>query len=363
MNSSIFSSEQRKASGVPMLDRADATPASDERSGRDRHSEAEIRRQWRNWLKVLLSCLIVGSGLFYAAVVLIDPFSTGRFALTQRIDFASRNSRLAKAGLVRDLQSDSALFGDSTGFPLDPSNIVGQSGGRMVQLTIPAALPADILTVARAFERHHAGRQRLEVFVLSDRWCKSIGPSDQAFGPFPTWLYESSGAVYLSRIFFPEAVETATLRLAIWLGLAEQTMRADGYAPEIPIRDPALAQSSPMNSGPPADAPFPAIDVLAAHLAALPDGVRLGLVFAPVYVKVLPASGSMAAARLEACKARIRKIAAQRPRTGYLDLMTDNPISRQIDNYQDGVHYNLEAARPIERRIATMVEQIDVSRK
>ena len=39
------------------------------------------------------------------------------------------------------------------------------------------------------------------------------------WGAFPDWIYESTDAEYLSRIFFPEGVTTAARRLAIRAGL------------------------------------------------------------------------------------------------------------------------------------------------
>src|SRR5262249_42867152 len=87
-------------------------------NGTDRH-------QWHKWLVIFLSLSLAGSGMLYLAVVLIDPFSTGRFSLTQRIDIATKNKRLYSAGLVRDLRFNAALFGDSTSFALDPRTIAG----------------------------------------------------------------------------------------------------------------------------------------------------------------------------------------------------------------------------------------------
>ena len=322
---------------------------------------AEGPGRWRIWLLTLLSGLIACSAMLYIAVILIDPFSTGRFSLTQRIDFATRTMRLADAGLVRDLRFDAAVLGDSTGFTLDPARIAGASRWRIAQLAIPAATPANILTVASAFERHHRARHTLEVFVLSGGWCRRNGPNASRFGPFPDWLYESSDRVYLSRIFFPDAIVSAAVRVGIWLGLADQAAPADGYAPAFRARNIAEFLSKRPGEGPPPDAPFPAIDVLMAHISALPINSAVAFVLVPPYVSFLPLDGSIAAARLQACKERIQQIAAARPGTAYLDLMTENSISRAIENYQDPVHYNPGGSRQIESRIAHLIEQSGLS--
>src|SRR5262245_62393216 len=158
--------------------------------------------------------------MFYLVVVLIDPFSTGRFSLTQRIDFATENKRLYGAGLVRDLRFNAALFGDSTSFALDPSTIAGASGWRMAQLSVPAATPGNILTIASAFARHHRGVRRLELFVLSHVWGREVGPNDQPIGQVPDGLsIDSSNHVYLSRIFFFDAAIDAAVRVCFLIGV------------------------------------------------------------------------------------------------------------------------------------------------
>jgi hypothetical protein len=349
--------------GIPAPDDADLEAPLEKPSARKAAAEDESRRQWRNWLCALLSLAAGCSVLLYAAVVLIDPFSTGRFSLTQRIDFTTSNSRLANAGLVRDLQFDGAILGDSTAFALDPVRIAGTSKWRIAQLAIPAATPANILTVARAFERHHGALSTLEVFILSMYWCSTTRPNKNAYGPFPDWLYESTDRIYLSRIFFDDAVKGATVRVGIWLGLANQAARADGYAPVLPARNLESLLAARPADGPPPDAPFPAIDVLAAHIAALPANSTVAFVFAPPYVNALPIDGSIAAARLRACKERVQQIAAGRANTRYLDLMTENTITLAIDHYQDRVHYNSAGAHLIEPKIARLIEENGVSPK
>jgi len=323
----------------------------------ERVASAENVRRWRIWLFVLVSSLTACTAILYIAVIVIDPFSTGRFSLTQRIDFATRTMRLADAGLVRDLRFDAAVLGDSTGLTLDPARIAGTSRWRIAQLAIPAATPANILTVASAFERHHRAVRTLEVFVLSGGWCRSNDPNASRFGPFPDWLYQSSDRVYLSRIFFPDAITSAAVRVGIWLGLTDQAAPADGFAPAFRARNNTEFLGERQTGGPPPNAPFPAIDVLMAHISALPAHSAVAFVLVPPYVSLLPLDGSVADARLRACKERIQRIVAERPGTAYLDLMTDNSISRSIENFQDPVHYNPEGARQIESRIARLIEQ------
>jgi len=318
-------------------------------NGTDRH-------HWHKWLVTFLSLSLAGSGMLYLAVVMIDPFSTGRFSLTQRIDFATDNKRLYVAGLVRDLRFNAALFGDSTSFALDPRTIAGASGWQLAQLSVPAAIPGNVLTIASAFARQHRGVRTLELFVLSQVWCREIGPNERPIGAFPDWLYnDSSNRVYLSRIFFSEAAIAAAVRVGIWLGLADQMARADGYLTRVPKRDLALLMQPRPTGGPSPDAPIPAIDALADHVAVLPRDAAVVFVWAPPYINALPADGSVAALRLQACKKRAQQIAADHGNSSFLDLMTENSITRNIANYQDPLHYNPPAADQIALAIAGVV--------
>ena len=92
------------------------TGTIDRRKSPPAPGDAYDRPQWRTWLLVMLSLSVSFSAALYAVVVLVDPFSTGRFALTHRVDFATSNTRLANAGLVRDTQFDATIIGDSTAY-------------------------------------------------------------------------------------------------------------------------------------------------------------------------------------------------------------------------------------------------------
>jgi hypothetical protein len=128
--------------------------------------EYDDQRAWRHWLWRFGGLFAATSVGLYLCVILVDPFATGRFALTQRIDVATPVSRLAKAGVVRDPQFNAAIFGSSMGMPLDPAKVGAGTGWRVAQLAIEAALPPNQLTVARAFERHHRTGDALDIFIL-----------------------------------------------------------------------------------------------------------------------------------------------------------------------------------------------------
>ena len=316
-------------------------------------------RRWRQWLAAFLLTTFVLGVLMYAGVVLMDPFSTGRFALSQSVDIASRNPRLFKRSVARDPRFDAAIFGSSTGYPLDPQKIGGVTGWQVAQLAIPASLPPSQLLVARAFQQHRRDRANLQVHVLDRLWCRPGNPAAGGWGAFPDWIYESSDGEYLSRILFPEGVTTAMRRFGIRLGLIAPLARSDGFVPSnlSPIPRSVLAGTVRPSANPDQANQFPALDLLAAHVAALPGNVQLVFVFAPPYLNTLPVAGSAAEGRLQACKARVREIAALRMNAGYLDLMVENAISRDERNYFDELHYTPAAADKVAEAIIEVLTQ------
>lgn len=320
---------------------------------------------WRKWLVAFLGTTVALGIAVYAAVVLIDPFATGRFTPIKSIELASNNARLLKAGLVRDPRFDGAIFGSSTGYPLDPKRIGDASGWRVAQFAIPASLPPSQLRVARAYQRFHRDQASLQIYVLDHFWCRPGDPASGGWGAFPDWVYESSDSEYLSRILFPEGIKTAAQRVGMWLGFAKPVAREDGFLFKdmVPIpRAQLLTRARPRTDDAPG-AGFPALELLAQHVAALPANVRVAFVFAPPHLSMIPVADSPADARLQACKTRARQIAAARGSSAWLDLMTENEISRDENNYFDEVHYTPAASDRFAAAIVAALKEKGLDRR
>jgi len=318
---------------------------------------------WQSWLRMLLTLLTALCAGLYIAVVLIDPFSTGRFALTQRIDRASTDTWywFTKAGIIRDQRFDAAIIGSSVSGTLDPVQIGQATGRAIVQLTLYGAGPPDSLLALRSFVRHHPGRPLLNILVLDLHWCRE---TLAAAPEFPSWVYESSDREYLSQIFSPFAINTSIRRVKIWLGFDDQRIPADGFAPIFPPNLDAVAaakrvlSTTPETDAPSPTAPFPNLDDLAAYLASTDDGSPLLLVFVPVFVNALPPPGSAAAARDAACKAKVSNIAKTRRNAGVLDLQGDSPMARKFGDYIDALHFRGEVAQMVGAEIAKAADEL-----
>jgi hypothetical protein len=324
-------------------------------------------RNWARWLGTFVAIL---AGLFvacYAFVVLIDPFSTGRFALTQRIDRVPHDSWFwfAKAGLIRDAQFDAILLGSSVAGTLDPVHIGEIAGRNILQAALYGAFPHNLLTVSRAFDRHHAGKQPLRVITLEHHWCvdtvQRVDHRSSWLPEFPSWVYESPDYEYLMRIYSNFALDTAVTRLGIWLGLRDHSIPANGFAPILPVNFDAAAVVAkllalkPTIDAPSPTAPFPHLDAWASHLASLDAGAPVLLVFVPAFVNALPPAGTPAAKRLAACKSRIDAIAKQRPNTAFLDLHGDNEFASAVTDYVDEYHFRGVTCRRVEAEIGKAV--------
>lgn len=314
--------------------------------------------QWRRWLACLVLGSAGGAAVLFAFIVLIDPYSTGRLALMQRLDRVPVDAWLAKAGVIRDPQFDAAIIGASTADALDPASIGAASGLNVVQLAFPGTAPRTTRLMSQLFASHHRGKSTLQILIIiGEHWC-APNPITAEFFPY-RWIYQSTNWEYLSEIFNTQALRLALRRVGIWLGVAGQSIPENGFGFRLPNNfDPQATARKLLEMKPAPDAPagpFPELDALSLHLGALDRGTAVLLTVLPKFVNALPPAGSAAEARDTACRDTVRQIAAQRPNTGFLDLQGDNEMARHLPSYIDGIHFHDAVARMVEREIAKAI--------
>lgn len=320
-------------------------------------AEAAAAAPWMRWIAVYFATLFGVAALLFAAVVILDPYSTGRFTPLTGIEIASSARTYANAGRVRDPGFDSVLAGDSTSTRIEPDRLNALTGRRFVQLSVPGLGPDNTLTLVRTFVREHPGRTRTLAFALSSLWCQTEESELQRYPDFPGWLYEADDTQYLRNILSLDAVQAAFLRLAIRLGLARESARRDGYVTRegrgiwTPERVANLSSISRLS--PPRNAEtFPALARLAALVNALDPRVEVVLLWMPYHVAILPLPGSPAAAWLGKCKAAAAAIAKARPNTVMIDRMRDDEVTRNAHNFWDATHARDDVMRMLEKDIA-----------
>src|ERR1700736_826241 len=99
----------------------------------------------------------------------IGPYDSGRFGLLGIEGVADSTESTANASRARDPQFDSAIFGNSTGQLLNPTELSQATGKRFVQLVAPGADPSGHLAILDFFRRNHPRIGAL-VFVIDDPW-------------------------------------------------------------------------------------------------------------------------------------------------------------------------------------------------
>jgi hypothetical protein len=313
---------------------------------------------WERWLATFLGVLVtVGAGLF-AALVILDPYDTGRFGLLPSRGVSDENPRTANASRGRDQQFEAAVFGSSTGQILHPNRLSQLSGLSFVQLTIPGTRAREQLALMRWFLQHHE-RVGALVVVTDESWCTAEAGLPIA-NPFPFWLYSDRDLEYLRNIFSSRSLGRARRQIEIWLGRRPRSDpkgywdyelgRVWNFHPDVTRQEVDFPELSSDGA-----APFPAIDRLRDVVEALSHEVPAVVVMPPIFFTQIPPLGTRAALRLATCKTAIANVLAGRPRGGFLDFRVVNATTRDPANFMDTAHYRAGVAKKIERSIATAI--------
>ena len=164
----------------------------------------EAAPAWGRWLASFLGALALGCAVVFAIVLIVDPYGSGRVGLTGIKGVNDASPRTANASRARDPQFDAAVFGNSTGQLLNPSELSRLTGTRFVQLTVPGTGPREQLAIIEYFLRHHPKAAAI-VIVTDASWC-TRDPTLPLQHPFPFWLYGESDLDFFGRLFSGRAL-------------------------------------------------------------------------------------------------------------------------------------------------------------
>jgi hypothetical protein len=302
--------------------------------------------------------LIEGLACFYISILTIDPFSTGRFTLIEGVDVTLAVRAWSNAGRARDLAFDAAIIGNSRGARFAPAQLDALTGRRFVQLSVFAIGPNEQMTIARAFIRTHGAMPAALLFALDQPWCDNN--DNVPYQSFPFWLYESSDAEYLRRIFSPEGIQGAFRRVAIRVFGLPQAGPRDGFDLQEPSFPPERFERERAQPRP-VDAPeilrFPWADHLFQMISAFPERTQIALVFLPYYISLVPAPNTPAAAALDACKAAFRSIAERRTNVTVFDFLRDDATARRATDFADATHAHYRLMDVLAQQIAPALRQ------
>ena len=312
-------------------------------------------RVWRRFALTFLGVFGGGVGLLYLALLVIDPYDTGRFPTFMKTGVVDEGQRTSNASHGRDPRFTAAVIGNSRGQMLDPAKLSAATGMDFVQLTTPASGPVEQMTMLRYFMQYH---RRIDAVILTidERWC-GHDRSLPIILPFPFWLYRGNPE-YLAHFFSTRALTFAARRVKMELGLVPVD-DARGYQDyetgHYRNFDPGPLQPAKPAAVAPLDTPFAGFDLLDPVLAELP-ATHVVFLMSPVYQEFLDRElDPQIIADLPRCKAEVAERAAARPNTTFLDYFHESAISHDAKNFMDTQHFRLNIARLLEARIAAVL--------
>jgi hypothetical protein len=314
-------------------------------------------RVWRRFALVFLGLFGGGIALVYLALLVIDPYDTGRFPTFMKPGVVDSGQRTSNPSHGRDPRFDAAVIGNSRGQMLDPAMLSELTGLSFVQLTTPASGPREQMTMLRFFMEHHHKVDAI-VFSVDERWCRH-DPALPVILPFPFWLYRGDFE-YLSNLLSTRALTFAARRIKMEIGLTPaddargyqdyETGHVRNFHPRArgPVNKPVVA---------PLDTAFAGFEILDSMLTELPVQTRVVFLMSPVYQEWFDELDPQIVADIPRCKAEFAQRAAARPRTAFLDYFVEGPISHDAESFMDTQHFRLNIARMLEKRIAEALRQ------
>ena len=273
---------------------------------------------WRACALTVVGVALGGLAADTLALVLSDPYDTGRFTPIHKPGVGRVSNGFGQASRGRNPNFDTALIGNSRSMLLEPARLSQLSGLKVVSLASPGVRPREQMATASYFIRHHPDGKAL-VFVLDEWWCNTDPKLPVRF-PFPFWLYDESATGYVKGIVSPWSAMHLWRRSQYLLGLKPRS-RPDGYADftkgKVWTRERSrqlIAAEKPFQIDPRPPGGYPAVNPLRGVLAKRPPGMRVVFMFPPVYRSVLPQGASAAA--FGQCKADLRPPAPRRRLAG-----------------------------------------------
>jgi hypothetical protein len=321
--------------------------------------------EWRRFFRLAAGTAALAVAMIYAFVVLVDPFDTLPLSPpADRVPVAS-NARFAFPSLARSDRFDSAVFGTSTSRLLRPVVLNAEFGARFANLAMNAATAYEQSHLMAVFRAAHPDA-RVVLVGIDIAYCVP-GEAEMKFTPrqFPGWMYQSNRWRGYGEMFNLYAVQEAGQELGILLGVKRQVYGSDGYTSFVPpdsAYDPArvamhLHTEAPFlppeaQDGDPASWRYPGIDRLDTELTGLAADTRKIMFFVPYNHALMPPPDSAGAAVWRECKQRVAALARRLPNALAVDFMLPSPITRDDDNYWDGVHFRIGIADRIVRDLA-----------
>lgn len=319
---------------------------------------------WNRYLRTILVTTLLSVLVAYAWILLVDPYDNVWFSPPLEREPISKNQRFTYPALARNPRFDSLILGTSSIRLLNPRELDPSLDASFVNLAMNAATPYEQSRILALFVRHHP-RIRYALHGVDDLWCNPFHHHNQfTERPFPEWMYDENRWNDLRYLFNSATLKQAWRQFRNLLGLTISTQGSDGYTVFVPPEleyDLRKVQSKIYGGSQPHIKPaveppeqitpeqrsrwtFPNLALLQTMLESLPRETTKALVL-PLYHQFhLPAPGSIVAAQIEDCKARIVRLAQAIPNTTVIDLMFRSSIALEDKNFWDPEHHRVSIA-------------------
>ena len=326
-------------------------------------------RAWRAFLRrVIVTGVVLGAAIA-TAIVAIDPHDqlgwirpAGWPVERDRVPIDARQ-RFSYPSLARKARFDSLVLGTSTMRLLRPERLDAAFGARFANLSMNSATAYEQARMLELFARHH---ERIEVLLIGIdvSWC-TPGPLAIRYTRriFPEWMYDENPWNDLPHLLNWNTLEQALRMAEFWTGRRSPRFARDGYASFLPPRSeydlpkaqaniygpggprPVPAALTGAAASPPADVPPFGVHVLVDWmLARIPAETVKILFFVPYHRYTQAVPGTPEGAKWAACKSRLAERSSRVPGLHVVDAMIDSAITREDENYWDGLHYSVEVA-------------------
>jgi hypothetical protein len=308
--------------------------------------------------------MVGGALLISAALVVMDPYETGRLGLLPSVHWGANTAKTSRAA---DLTFDSAIVGNSRIMLVRPALLDERTGLKFVSLAIPGSQPREHFMVLDYLLEHHPNPRAL-VIGFDETWCFDPLPRNKTF---EDWAYQGDALRYLAHLYSLTTVDKIK-QLAVAL-LVGRDWRADGLMDYEPAFHAAGADG-PEVVGPKLVQPrptvpftstkdFPAATEFREILGRMPPATVVILAWEPVYITMMPEPGSAAERALNACRAFYEQVVKRRPSTAVVNWFVDRPENRDEGNFLDRVHYRHAIATAFGEDIAAAMNRLLVQNR
>lgn len=316
---------------------------------------------WRHFCRLALAVMLAVGGGLYLFIVTVDPWDVLPFSpRLPRIPVTS-NARYTMPALARDPRFDSVMLGTSTSRLIQPAVMDRALGTHFLNMAMNSASPWEQARELDTFLRAHPA-PRIVMIGVDAAWChERPGSLTSPNRPWPEWMYGHpawTGYLHMASLY---ALQEAANQF-LWLtGQKKQRFGTDGYTSFVPPDDrydqlrgrvqAAFDHWSPPDNSPAppgmADTPPATMALLDSMVGRMPASTIRILWFPPASAFLHGTAGSIAAARLQACRLGVERIAAHQPNVVALDFNHDSALTENRDNFWDPLHYRMPTAQRV----------------